>query len=309
MDKTEKVMLIPLEDIHDFRKHTFQVRDDEEMNKLLESVRESGIITPVLVFRNEDGEFEMISGHRRYAVAKKLGISEIPAIVKHVLREDAILLMGDSNFTCRGKILPSEKAFTYKAMLGAIQKKIERGEEKTGIEHSRDALAEHVGESSTQVYRYIRLTELIPGILQLVDSGKLGFQPAVEVSYLDEDAQNELLKELQETGMKLSLDIAKRFRELADDDLDAQKIRELLAEQEKSKKADEYKMVFRSRTLCEILSNCHSIKERENRIVRGLRLLAKQEQEWEAEYEEEQRKKCEEARRKLLEGGGDTYGG
>ena len=310
MDDKEKVIPVLLEDLHEFRGHTFQIKDDESMKKLVESIRENGILTPVLVFHNEDGELELISGHRRFAAAKRLGLSEIPAIVKHVVREDATLLMGDSNFTCREKILPSEKAFTYKSMLGSMQKKQIRGGKATGIDSCRNELASHIGESSTQVQRFIRLTELIPELLKLVDLGRLGFQSAVELSYLDAEAQGEVLKVFQETGAKPSVEIAKKMRELAEkDDLDAEKIRSLLAEQEKSKKADEYKIVFRSRTLCEILANCHSIKERENRIVRGLRLLAKQEQEWEAEYEEEQRKKCEEARRKLLEGGGDTYGG
>ena len=278
MVEQERVIQVRVEDLQEFRRHTFQVKDDDAMKKLEESVRENGILMPILAFHNEDGDLEVISGHRRVFAAKKLGITEVPVILRCIDRVDATLLMGDANFTCREKILPSEKAFTYQAMLVSLQKK--GAGESPGMDSFRSVLAKHIGESSTQIQRYIRLTELIPELLQLVDFGKLGFQCAVELSYLDQESQREILTIYQETGRKPTVAEAKELRAIMEkEDLEADRIRELLAGQKDSEKADKYKLVFHSKVLCAILADCNSVTEREMRIIRGLKLLEQQERE------------------------------
>ena len=299
MADQDHIMQVSVNELQNFRNHTFQVKDDEAMKKLEESVRENGILMPILAFRNEDGDLEVISGHRRLFAAKKVGLTEVPVLLRKTVRTDATLLMGEANFTCREKIYPSEKAFTYKAMLTSLQKKME-GEDR-GTETCRDILSQYVGESSTQIQRYIRLTELIPELLELVDLRKIGFQTAVELSYMDGDSQREILKIYQETERKPSLAEAKELRAIMEkEDLDADRIRGLLAGQEESVKAEEYKLVFHSPVLCAILADCHSVTEREMRIIRGLKLL---------EQIEQERRASVGILKSDTEGGGDIYGG
>ena len=301
----ETIEQIPVEDLHVFRNHTFQVKDDEAMKALMESIRDKGIVLPLLAFTNEDGEPELISGHRRLWVARELRLETVPVIMKRVDRSEATLLMGISNFMNRQKVLPSERGFTYAAMLKALKADKNR---ENGT--ARDLLAKRLGEDARQISRFIRLTELIPDLLKLVDAGKLGLRPASELSYLSADTQAVIFQIYTETGTKPEMMSIKQMREIEEErDLDADEIRRLLAEQDGSKKAEEYKMVFYSPVLCAILKNCHSISEREDRIIRGLKLLEEQEKEWRAKREEEQRIRIEEIRKQNQEGGGDTYGG
>ena len=303
--ENETIEQIPVEDLHVFRNHTFQVKDDEAMKALMESIRDKGIVLPLLAFTNEDGEPELISGHRRLWVARELRLETVPVIMKRVDRSEATLLMGISNFMNRQKVLPSERGFTYAAMLKALKADKNR---ENGT--ARDLLAKRLGEDARQISRFIRLTELIPDLLKLVDAGKLGLRPASELSYLSADTQAVIFQIYTETGTKPEMMSIKQMREIEEErDLDADEIRRLLAEQDGSKKAEEYKMVFYSPVLCAILKNCHSISEREDRIIRGLKLLEEQEKEWRAKREEEQRIRIEEIRKQNQEGGGDTYGG
>ena len=303
--ENETIEQIPVEDLHVFRNHTFQVKDDEAMKALMESIKERGIVLPLLAFNNEDGEPELISGHRRLWVARELGLETVPVIMKRVDRSEATLLMGITNFMNRQKVLPSERGFTYAAMLKALKADKNR---ENGT--ARDLLAKRLGEDARQISRFIRLTELIPDLLKLVDSGKLGLRPASELSYLSADTQAVIFQIYMETGTKPEMMSIKRMREIEEErDLDADEIRRLLAEQDGSKKAEEYKMVFYSPVLCAILKNCHSISEREDRIIRGLKLLEEQDKERRAKREEEQRIRIEEIRKQNQEGGGDTYGG
>ena len=273
----DRVNSVPVEDLNEFRNHTFQVNDDESMKKLEESVRENGILMPLLAFRNEDGELELISGHRRLYAAKKVGLVEVPVILRQTVRTDATLLMGEANLTGRERILPSEKAFTYKAMLTSLQRRTNG--EAAGPEGFRGVLGKLVGESRSQIQRYLRLTELIPELLQLLDLGKIGMTVAVELSYLDQESQREILTIYQDTGRKPTLAEAKELHALMDKDiLEPERIRTLLAEHEESGKAEKYKLVFHSQVLCAILADCHSVTEREMRIIRGLKLLEQQEQ-------------------------------
>ena len=303
--ENETIEQIPVEDLHVFRNHTFQVKDDEAMKALMESIRDKGIVLPLLAFTNEDGEPELISGHRRLWVARELRLETVPVIMKKVDRSEATLLMGISNFMNRQKVLPSERGFTYAAMLKALKADKNR---ENGT--ARDLLAKRLGEDARQISRFIRLTELIPDLLKLADTGKLGLRPAAELSYLSADTQAVIFQIYTETGTKPEMMSIKQMREIEEErDLDAEEIRRLLAEQDGSKKAEEYKMVFYSPVLCAILKNCHSISEREDRIIRGLKLLEEQEKEWRAKREEEQRIRIEEIRKQNQEGGGDTYGG
>ena len=303
--ENETIEQIPVEDLHVFRNHTFQVKDDEAMKALMESIRDKGIVLPLLAFTNEDGEPELISGHRRLWVARELRLETVPVIMKKVDRSEATFLMGISNFMNRQKVLPSERGFTYAAMLKALKADKNR---ENGT--ARDLLAKRLGEDARQISRFIRLTELIPDLLKLVDAGKLGLRPASELSYLSADTQAVIFQIYTETGTKPEMMSIKQMREIEEErDLDAEEIRRLLAEQDGSKKAEEYKMVFYSPVLCAILKNCHSISEREDRIIRGLKLLEEQEKERRAKREEEQRIRIEEIRKQNQEGGGDTYGG
>ena len=303
--ENETIEQIPVGDLHVFRNHTFQVKDDEAMKALMESIRNKGIVLPLLAFTNEDGEPELISGHRRLWVARELRLETVPVIMKKVDRSEATLLMGISNFMNRQKVLPSERGFTYAAMLKALKADKNR---ENGT--ARELLAKRLGEDARQISRFIRLTELIPDLLKLVDAGKLGLRPASELSYLSADTQAAIFQIYTETGTKPEMMSIKQMREIEEErDLDAEEIRRLLAEQDGSKKAEEYKMVFYSPVLCAILKNCHSISEREDRIIRGLKLLEEQEKEWRAKREEEQRIRIEEIRKQNQEGGGDTYGG
>ena len=193
----ETVTEIPLAKIRNFPDHPYQVRDDESMNDLVESIKERGLIQPVLVRPVEDG-YEMVSGHRRKRAFELAGIEKNPARVKELTRDEAILAMVDSNLQ-REQILPSEKAKAYKMRLDAMKRQGNRTDLTCApVEHklngvkSRDILSEESGESREQIRRYIRLNELVPEILSLVDDGQIAMRPAVEISYLPKESQKQL---------------------------------------------------------------------------------------------------------------------
>lgn len=194
---------IPLELIDDFPDHPFKVRDDEDMMQLMESVKERGIITPVTLRPKEDGRYEIVSGHRRKKACELAGFETVKAEVREMTRDEAIILMVESNFQ-RSQILPSEKAFAYKMRLEAMKRQAGRPSKENSVpvaqnyegKTSRELLGEQVGESQDQVRRYIRLTNLVPELLDLVDEGKIKMRPAVELSYLDEDSQRAVVDEI-----------------------------------------------------------------------------------------------------------------
>ena len=194
---------IPIELIDDFPDHPFKVRDDEDMMQLVESVKERGIITPVTLRPKEDGRYEIVSGHRRKKACELAGFETVKAEVREMTRDEAIILMVESNFQ-RSQILPSEKAFAYKMRLEAMKRQAGRPSKENSVpvaqnyegKTSRELLGEQVGESQGQVRRYIRLTNLVPELLDLVDEGKIKMRPAVELSYLDEDSQRAVVDEI-----------------------------------------------------------------------------------------------------------------
>ena len=196
-----RIVDIPMELVDDFPDHPFKVRMDEDMQQLVESIRERGMITPVILRKKEDGRYEIVSGHRRKKACEIAGLKTIKAEVREMTRDEAIIMMVESNLQ-RSVILPSEKAFSYKMRLEAMKRLPGRPPKENGapVEHhfagqkSRDILAEEVGESRDQIRRYIRLTYLIPQILDLVDEGKIGLRPAVELSYLTKSEQEMLVE-------------------------------------------------------------------------------------------------------------------
>lgn len=201
-NRLPKIYDIPLSEIDEFPDHPFKVKDDEDMLQLVESVRERGIITPITLRRKEDGRYEIVSGHRRKRACEIAGLETIPAEIKELSRDEAIILMVESNLQ-RSVILPSEKAFSYKMRLEAMKRQGQRTDltsrpvgDKLDERRSGEILGETVGESERQVQRYIRLTELVPELLQLVDDGKIALRPAVELSYLNDIEQQDLAEEI-----------------------------------------------------------------------------------------------------------------
>jgi len=196
-----KIYDIPLSQIDEFVDHPFQVRMDEDMDQLVESVKERGIITPITLRQKEDGRYEIVSGHRRKKACELAGRTTIPAEIKELTRDEAVILMVESNLQ-RSVILPSEKAFAYKMRLEALKRQGKRTDLTSGpLDQklsSRDMLSETIGESAKQIQRYIRLTKLIPEMLELVDQGKIAMRPAVELSYLNETEQMNLLSAIGE---------------------------------------------------------------------------------------------------------------
>ena len=201
----ESAMEIEISKIHPFKNHPFKVLDDEKMQDLVESVKINGVLTPVLLRMDENEEYEMVSGHRRMHAAQLAGLTTIPAIVRELSDDDAVIAMVDANIQ-REELLPSEKAFAYKMKLEAMKRQGVRtdltcvqSEHKLG-KKSRELLGEQVGISSVQVTRYIRLTELIPELLDLVDNKKLQFTVAVDISYIDKEVQEWIYEYISDTG-------------------------------------------------------------------------------------------------------------
>lgn len=196
----ETVISVLLSEIDNFPDHPFKVKDDEEMQRMVESVKQAGILNPVLLRKKEDGRYELISGHRRKRACELAGLTSIPAIVRELDRDSATIYMVDSNLQ-RETILPSEKAFSYKMRLEAMNRQGKRTDltlSQVGTKLRSDAeLAEIVGESRNQIQRYIRLTALIPPILQKVDDGKIALSPAVEISYLTAEQQQWLMETME----------------------------------------------------------------------------------------------------------------
>ena len=202
-NKLPRIYDIPLSEIDDFPDHPFKVKLDEDMDQLVQSIKERGIITPVTLRPKEDGRYEIVSGHRRRKACELAGFGTVKAEVREMTRDEAIILMVESNLQ-RSVILPSEKAFSYKMRLEAMKRQAGRPSKENAspvatnfLQGRSDVeLGEQVGESKDQVRRYIRLTELIPELLDLVDEGRIAFRPAVELSYLQKEEQGALLEQI-----------------------------------------------------------------------------------------------------------------
>lgn len=218
--RLEKIRDIPLDLIDDFPDHPFHVRDDEDMVQLVESIKTNGVLTPAVLRQKEDGRYEIVSGHRRKRACELAGLTTLRSEIKDLTRDEAIVYMVESNFQ-RTTILPSEKAFAYKMRLEAMKRQGQRTDltsspvaTKLGQGRSDAELAEQVGESKDTIRRYIRLTNLIPELLQLVDEGRIKMRPAVELSYLDEDSQRDVALQIDINDCTPSHDQTIRMRKM-----------------------------------------------------------------------------------------------
>ena len=236
-NKLPKIYDIPISEIDDFPEHPFKVRDDEDMDNLIESIRVRGVITPATVRKKPDGRYEMVSGHRRKRACEKLGMETLRCEIVEMSREEATIIMVESNFQ-RSTILPSEKAYAYKLRLDAMNRQGQRSDltsgpvgQKSETVNSRDELAENVIDSARQIQRYIRLTNLVPELLEFVDEGKIKMRPAVELSYLDEETQRDVVDRIDETGAFPSHDQALRIRKACEaGQIDYEGVMEIMAE-------------------------------------------------------------------------------
>ena len=264
---------IPLSEIDDFPNHPFKVKMDEDMNQLVQSVKERGVITPITLRQKEDGRYEIVSGHRRRKACELAGLERVPAEIKELSRDEAIILMVESNLQ-RSIILPSEKAFSYKMRLEAMKRQGQRTDltsdpmgPKSG-ERSNEKLAEVVNESSSQIKRYIRLTELIPELLDMVDENKIAFRPAVELSYLTETEQHNLLNSISYNDATPSLPQAIRLKEFSKaGKLSAEVIEAILGEEKPNQKE---KISFKAERLRPYIPSSVPLEKTEDYIIKAL---------------------------------------
>lgn len=280
-EKREYVTEIPLEKISDFPNHPFKVRMDEKMLEMIESVREYGVLSPAVVRPKEDGTYEMIAGHRRKLASQMADRSEMPCIVRDLTDEEATIIMVDSNLQ-REEILPSEKAFAYKMKLDAMKRQGQRTDltssplaTKLKRKRSDEILGEQVGESKDQIRRYIRLTELIKPILDMVDDKKIALRPAVELSYLSQDQQEMLLDTMQLQDCTPSHAQAIKLRKFAEEGrLNEDVILSIMSE-EKGNQKEQFR-IPRER-INKYFSPGASAKQIEDTIIKALELYRKRE--------------------------------
>ena len=271
----ETVCTVPISLIDDFADHPFQVRDDEDMERLVQSIDNNGVLNPVILRKNGE-RYELIAGHRRKHACLRLGISGIPAIVRELSRDEAVVEMVDSNLQ-REHILPSEKAFAYKMKMDAMKRKAGRPKENvsplgTNL-RTDEIIAEEAGESRNQVQRYIRLTELIPELLTMVDEEKIAFRPAVELSYLTRDEQTDLLETIESEDCTPSLAQAIRMKNLSKlGKLDMDTIFAIMTEQKPNQKE---KIKIPMERLEQFFPRGMPPKQIEDTIVKALTLYQK----------------------------------
>lgn len=269
-NKLPRIRDIPLDQIDDMPNHPYKVRMDEDMDALTESVRTYGIITPVILRKKEDGRFECAAGHRRRKAAELAGYTTIRAEVREMTRDEAIILMVDSNLQ-RTTILPSEKAFSYKMRLEAMKRQAGRpakGNFGPVGQNSRNDLAEVVDDSARQIQRYIRLTNLVPALLDMVDEGRIAFRPAVELSYLTEQEQRDLLETISYEDATPSLAQAIKMKEFSKaGKLNADVILSIMCER-KPNQAE--KISFRTERLKPFLPKNITPKETEDYVLKAL---------------------------------------
>ena len=275
--KLKKIHDIPLDQIDDFPSHPFKVMDDEEMLKLVESIREYGVITPAIVRKKEDGKYEMISGHRRKRACALAGIETLRAEVVEMSRDEAIIFMVDSNLQ-RTKILPSEKAFSYKMRLEAMKRQGKRTDLTSAplerkFAEARDRIGYEVGESREQVRRYIRLTELIPEILEMVDQEQVALRPAVEISYLPKKMQKTLCEIMDMEQCTPSHAQTIRMRRM----LESGKLTEesLLAIMQEEKPNQKERLVLRDSRVQKLFPRNLPAEKREEYIIKAMEYYGK----------------------------------
>ncbi|MGN1414837.1 MAG: ParB/RepB/Spo0J family partition protein [Anaerovoracaceae bacterium] len=272
-----KIREIPIDQIDDFPEHPFHVKDDEDMMHLVESVQEHGILVPAILREKEDGRFELIAGHRRKRACQLAGLDTLRAEVVELDPDEATIYMVDSNLQ-RTTILPSEKAFSYKMRLEAMKRKAGRPSKENGDPvgpnlRSSNVLAKEVEESATQIKRYIRLTELIPPLLELVDQSQIALRPAVEISYLPKEMQTVLLEAIQQEDCTPSHVQAIQMRRLAERNaLTEEILRDMLHEEKPNQKE---KIILRDERVRNLIPAGIPLAKREDYIIKALTYYAK----------------------------------
>lgn len=268
----EKVQRIPLTELRPFKDHPFKVQSNEEMERIVESIRKVGVLSPGLARPLEDGGYELVSGHRRLAACQALGLEDMPVVIREMTDDEAVIAMVDANLQ-REHILPSEKAFAYKMKLEALSHQGQTSVQ-LGQKSSRSVVANDANTSETQVQRYIRLTSLIPELLAKVDEGRIAFNPAVELSYLSEEQQRQLLTAMETNQCTPSHAQAIQLKKAAQaGTLDAAAI-EALMRQEKPNQQEQIKLKredFRS-----FFPPRYTNEEIRRDILKGLELLKRQ---------------------------------
>lgn len=270
--KLSKIRDISLELIDDFPDHPFKVRDDEDMIQLVESVKERGVITPATVRQKEDGRYELISGHRRKRACELAGFEALRCEVVDLDRDAATVLMVESNYQ-RSQILPSEKAFAYKMRLEAMKRQGQRSDLTsspvgTKFDRSSEAITEETGDSRNQIHRYIRLTNLVPELLDLVDEGKIKMRPAVELSYLDEDSQRAVVDEIDLNQCTPSHDQTIRMRKFfTDGKLTPEVVSAIMGEEKPNQRE---KIVLRGDKVRSLIPKNIPVSQTEDYVVKAL---------------------------------------
>ena len=270
-EKLSKIRDIPLELIDDFPDHPFKVRDDEDMQQLVESIKERGVITPATVRQKEDGRYELISGHRRKRACELAGFDTLRCEVVDLNRDEATILMVESNFQ-RSQILPSEKAYAYKMRLDAMNRQGQRTDLTSTplVSKSRtnEELGNQVGESREQIRRYVRLTNLVPELLEFVDEGRIKMRPAVELSYLDEDCQRDVVDEIDMNDATPSHDQTIRMRKFFDEGkLTTEAIQAIMSEEKPNQKE---KIVLRGDRVRQLIPKNIPIRQTEDFVCKAL---------------------------------------
>ena len=270
-DRLSKIRDIPISEIDDFPDHPFMVRDDEDMQNLIESIKERGVITPAMVRKKEDGRYELISGHRRKRACELAGMDTLRCEVVDMNRDEATIMMVESNFQ-RSNILPSEKAFAYKMRYEAMKRlpgRPSKNASPVGTDfRSDEILARETGDSRNQVHRYIRLTELVPELRDMVDEGRIKMRPAVELSYLDKDSQKDVVEQIEYTQGTPTHDQAIRMRKLQDDgNLTPQAVMAVMQEIKPSQKE---KFVFSGEKIRQYLPKTLPFESMEDYVCKAL---------------------------------------
>ena len=271
-EQREQVQQIPIDDLHPFTNHPFKVLDDEAMTRTVESIAQYGVLAPLIARPRPDGDgYEIISGHRRQYAAKLAGLDTLPVIVRQMSDDAAVILMVDSNIQ-REHILPSERAFAYKMKLEAIKNQGARSDltsDQVGRKlEASDIVGQEAGDSRNQVRRFIRLSNLIPELLDMVDEKKIAFNPAVELSYLDESQQRDFLEAMEDTQNAPSLSQAQRLKKLAQEGHFSYDVAFAVMGEEKKDELD--KVVIKNDTLRKYFPRSYTPKQMEDTIIKLL---------------------------------------
>ena len=279
-EQREQVQQIPIDELHPFTNHPFKVLDDEAMTRTVESIAQYGVLAPLIARPRPEGGYEIISGHRRQYAAKLAGLDTLPVIVRQMSDDAAVILMVDSNLQ-REHILPSERALAYKMKLDAMRRTSGRPSKENvsqiGTQKRSDQImAEELGESRNQIQRFIRLTNLVPELLDMVDEKKIAFNPAVELSYLDETQQRDFLEAMEDTQNAPSLSQAQQLKKMAQQgEFSYEKAFDVMGQEKKSEKDT---VTIKNETLRKYFPRSYTPKQMEEKIIQLLDAWQKKQQ-------------------------------